>query len=87
MDQEWLANFQKKLDDYHSWPTLYVFKFIVPKGKEDDLRQLFPLHTPSEKESKNGNYTSLTLQMMMPSADAVIDVYKKAAVIEGLIAL
>jgi putative lipoic acid-binding regulatory protein len=87
MDSAWLSSFQKKLDDFHSWPTLYVFKFIVPKGKEDELRQLFPLHTASEKESKNGNYTSLTLQMMMPSADAVIQVYKKAAIIEGIIAL
>jgi uncharacterized protein len=87
MDAAWLSSFQKKLDEHHSWPTMYVFKFIVPKGKEDELRQLFPLHTPSEKESKNGNYTSFTLQMMMPSADAVIEVYKKAAVIEGIIAL
>ena len=87
MDAAWLSSFQKKLDAYHSWPTLYVFKFIVPKGKEDELRQLFPLHTAAEKESKQGNYTSLTLQMMMPSADAVIDVYQKAAVIEGIIAL
>ena len=87
MDANWLASFQKKLDDYHSWPTLYLFKFIVPRGKEDDLRRLFPLHTAAEKESKNGNYTSLTLQMMMPSADAVIEVYQKASAIEGLIAL
>lgn len=79
--------FRLKLDQIHSWPTLYMFKFIVPNGKQAVVKELFPLHTTTEKESKNGNYISLTLQMMMPSADAVIDVYKKVSAIEGIIAL
>ena len=87
MDPAWFESFREKLDQHHSWPTLYMFKFIVPKGKEEAVRRLFPLHTTSEKESKNGNYISFTFQMMMPSGEAVIDVYQKASVIEGLIAL
>ncbi len=87
MDPAWFESFREKLDRHHSWPTLYIFKFIVPKGKEEELRRLFPLHITSERESKNGKYVSLTFQMMMPSGIAVIDVYQKAAVIEGLIAL
>ena len=87
MDPAWFESFREKLDRHHSWPSLYIFKFIVPKGKEDELKKLFPLHTTSEKESKNGNYISLTFQMMMPSSTAVIEVYQKAAIIEGLIAL
>jgi len=51
------------------------------------LKQLFPLHTPTEKASKQGNYTGITMQMMMPSSDAVIDVYVKASQIEGIVAL
>ena len=87
MNPAWLESFRVKLERHHSWPTLYIFKFIVPKGKEEELRRLFPLHTTSEKESKNGNYISLTFQMMVPSSTVVIEVYKKAAVVEGLIAL
>lgn len=87
MDAAWFDSFRLRLDQNHSWPTLYIFKFIVPKGKEDEVRKLFPLHSTSERESKNGNYISLTFQMMMPSGSAVIDVYKKASAIEGLIAL
>ena len=87
MDAAWFASFREKLDQHYAWPSLYIFKFIVPKGKEEEVRQMFPLHIATEKESKNGNYTSLTIQMMMPSSDAVISVYKKASVIEGLIAL
>ncbi|MCD9016985.1 DUF493 domain-containing protein [Parachryseolinea silvisoli] len=87
MDEQWINGFREKLDQHYTWPSLYIFKFIVPKGKEEDLKQLFPLHTPTEKASKQGNYTSITMQMMMPSSDAVIDVYVKASQIEGIVAL
>lgn len=56
-------------------------------GKEASLKELFPNHTPIEKASKNGNYTSFTYQMMMPSSQAVIDNYVTASKIEGLIPL
>ena len=87
MDQEWFKSFGEKLDQHYAWPSLYIFKFIVPKGKEEELKKLFPLHTSSEKQSKNGNYSSITIQMMMPSSKAVIAIYQQAAAIEGLIAL
>lgn len=83
----WAASLREKLDRHYAWPSLYIFKFIVPKGREDQLKKLLPLHETTEKASRNGNYTSLTLQMMMPSSSAVIEVYVKASEIEGLIAL
>jgi hypothetical protein len=87
IDEAWYISFQEKLDQHYVWPTLYIYKFIVPKGKEHELKELFPLHTATEKESKKGNYTSMTFQMMMPSSQAVIEAYKKIAVVEGIIAL
>jgi hypothetical protein len=87
MDEGRIKEFSEKLDKFYAWPALYTFKFIVKAGKEKELRNLFPLHTDTSRPSKNGNYTSITFQMMMPSAAAVIEVYKKAAVIEGIIAL
>jgi len=87
MDQQWSNNFREQLDRYHAWPALYTFKFIVPRGKEEDVKLLFPKHTSSEKPSKNGNYTSITFKMMMPSSEAVIEIYQTAAQIEGIIAL
>lgn len=87
MDQEWLKSFREKLDQHYAWPSLYVFKFIVPAGQEEALKKLFPKHIASEKRSKEGRYTSVTVQMMMPSSEAVVSVYQQAAVIEGLIAL
>ena len=87
MDQEWLKSFKEKLDQHYAWPSLYIFKFIVPAGQEQAVKKLFPKHHPSEKHSRKGKYTSVTVQMMMPSSEAVIDVYEQAASIEGLIAL
>ncbi|HEU5291626.1 MAG TPA: DUF493 family protein [Cyclobacteriaceae bacterium] len=87
MDQEWINNFRIKLDEHYSWPALYIFKFIVPAGKESELKNLFPLHTSSDKQSTQGKYVSVTYKMMMPSSESVIEVYEKAAAIEGLIAL
>ncbi|MBX2941472.1 MAG: DUF493 family protein [Cyclobacteriaceae bacterium] len=87
IDQDWLRSFREKLDNYYAWPSLYTFKFIVPKGREEQVRKLFPMHKPSERASKNGTYTSLTIQTMMPSTEAVLKVYESASTIEGIIAL
>ena len=87
MDKEWIRSFREKLDQHYAWPSLYMFKFIVPTGKENQVKKLFPHHTTTEKQSRQGNYTSITVQMMMPSSEAVIGIYEQASVIEGLIAL
>ena len=87
MEPNWSESLREKLDQHYIWPSLYTFKFIVPKGKEEEVKNLFPNHEASERKSKNGNYTSVTINMMMPNSDSVIDVYEKVASIEGIIAL
>jgi putative lipoic acid-binding regulatory protein len=87
MDQQWIANFREKLDQHYSWPSLYMFKFIIPTGRENEIKNLFPNHSVSEKLSREGKYTSVTIQMMMQSSDAVINIYVKASQIEGIVAL
>jgi putative lipoic acid-binding regulatory protein len=82
-----VESFRLKLEQHYSWPSLYMFKFIVPKGKEPEVKNLFPTHEVTEKASSQGNYTSITVQIMAPSSDVVIEIYQKAATIEGLIAL
>jgi putative lipoic acid-binding regulatory protein len=87
MDANWLINFKEKLEVHYAWPSLYTFKFIVPIDREIAVKNLFPNHSTSRKLSKNGKYISITINMMMPSSDAVIEVYQKASIIEGIIAL
>jgi len=87
MDENWINSFREKLDQHYAWPALYVYKFIVPTGQEDQVKKLFPLNTATEKLSKQGNYTSVTIKVMMHSSDAVIEMYVKASEIEGIVAL
>ncbi len=87
MDQNWLDSFREKLENHYAWPSLYMFKFIVPDAQREVVKKLFPNHTIHEKTSKKGNYTSISVEMMMPSGQAVIDIYIQASTIEGLIAL
>jgi len=88
MDEQRLTSFREKLDNFYAWPTLYTFKFIVPNDKREELRQLFPLHTTTtERTSEKGKYVSLTYEMMMPSSNSVIEVYKRVEKIEGIVAL
>lgn len=87
MDESWIDSFREKLDEHYVWPAIYIYKFIVPTGKEDLVKQLFPLTPATEKLSKQGNYTSVTVQKIMFSSDAVIEIYIKAAGIDGIVAL
>ncbi len=87
MDENWINSFREKLDKHYAWPALYIYKFIVPTGQEDQVKKLFPLNMATEKQSKKGKYTSVTIQVMMHSSDAVIEMYLKASEIEGIVAL
>lgn len=87
MNDQSINSFREKLDEHYTWPAVYIFKFIVPVGKEEEVKQLFPEHALSEKLSKQGNYVSVTAELTMVSSDAVIEIYIKASSIEGILAL
>lgn len=79
--------FKEKLESVGQFPMLYMFKFIVPSGRQHEIGALFPRHEVTLKPSSGGKYISTTIQMMVESADYVIEMYEKAAQIEGVIAL
>ena len=79
--------FREKLEASGSFPMLYMFKFIVPNGKEKEIAAFFPKNEMEIKASSGGKYISTTIQSMMDSPDHIIEIYKKAAVINGLISL
>tara|TARA_R110002020_G_scaffold220000_5_gene427862 strand:+ start:549 stop:818 length:270 start_codon:yes stop_codon:yes gene_type:complete len=80
-------NFKEKLEASGEFPQLYMFKFIVPNGKENEIAALFPKNEVSTKASSGGKYVSTTIQAMMQNADEIIKIYEQAAQIEGLISL
>ncbi|MCI0751142.1 MAG: DUF493 domain-containing protein [Flammeovirgaceae bacterium] len=87
MEQAWAISLREKLDNHYRWPAVYTFKFIVPKGKEHLVKNLFPNSATKEKLSANGNYISITANIPVASADDVIIIYEQAHFIEGIIAL
>lgn len=86
-DPNWWANFQQLLDDNNEWPVHYIFKFIVPKVGLAELKTIFKDHSIDVKASSKGNYLSLTMHIFVESSDEVVEVYKAAGQVEGVIAL
>ena len=88
--EEFYKNLAKKLKEYHSFPTMYMFKFIVPNDNQRlaEVEALFNTQANiTFNESKTGKYISVTSRQTMYSAKDVISVYKSAESIEGLMSL
>ena len=79
--------FKEKLEKEHSFPGSYVFKFIVPLEKKEEVEHILPPGDISYRNSKTNKYTSLTVHADRNSSEEVIDIYHKAHKIEGIIAL
>lgn len=90
MDEEKLKRLRAQLDQVHKWPSIYMFKFIIPNEPMaiDSLRAIFGESVEMrEKLSKNGNYVSFTIREMMLNADSIFDRYTRASSIKGIISL
>lgn len=81
------AKFRELLDAHHSWPTEYLFKFIVPEALLTKTQLLFQPAEISYRMSSTGKYVSLSFSLKMESSDGVLAVYEKAKQIPGIIAL
>ena len=80
-----------QLEEGFEWPTVYMFKFIIPADNEKlaKVQNLFNSKesTIEVRESSKGNYLSITAKEMMMSPDRIIDRYLEAEAIGGVIAL
>lgn len=76
-----------RLDAVHTWPSNYLFKFVIPEHQKAELLAIIPTGLIQEKWSRNRNYVSVTIKTRMQNSDEVIMVYEKAASIQGIISL
>jgi putative lipoic acid-binding regulatory protein len=94
MDQK-TEDFYKRLKEELAnstvWPAEYLFKFIIPSDNHkiaviensfDNMGAVLKTST-----SKNGKYTSISVNTTMKSAQSVIDKYQELSTIEGIISL
>lgn len=83
-------NLESKLEEHHKFPSTYLFKFIIPNNNRSIAlaEELFTEKAViTFRESKTGKYVSVTGKDRMPSAESVINTYKLAEKIEGLMSL
>ncbi len=83
---------KEKLADTSTWPSEYLYKFIVPtideriKVLEDIFNNMGAVI--KTKQSSKGNYTSVSVNVKMKNPQHVVDKYKEVGQkVEGVISL
>ena len=94
MDKDTKAFYDRlrlELNSGNEWPAEYLFKFIVPSEKEkiEKVENAFDSMGAviDTKKSKTGKYTSISIDVQMQSAQAIIDKYLELSTVEGIISL
>lgn len=88
---EFYARLKEQLLENTSWPSKYLYKFIVPTDQEkiEEINTIFD-NTGAvieSKKSKKGTYTSISITVQLKDPDAVIAKYKEVSRVEGVISL
>lgn len=83
---------KQQLIDTSLWPSIYLYKFIVASDQEKivKIEELFNNMGAviNTIKSKNGKYTSVSVNVKMKNPDAVIAKYREIEYnIEGVISL
>lgn len=88
-----MEDFDKKFEklkeqlELQEWPNVYLFKFITVQENVSKILPLFKDGEVSTKRSSKGKYISVSVKMMMFSADQIIEKYRSVAPIKGIISL
>lgn len=90
--EEFYEKLKGQLYETATWPSEYLYKFIVKSDVHAiaKIEAMFNnigaiIHTT---ESKNGKYTSISINVLMENPEAVIAKYKEVANnVEGVISL
>ena len=81
------AAFIEKLEGNHTFPGEYVFKFIVKPDQKEKVISLVKDAEIKLKPSSGNKYISVTIISTMANSAEVVEVYKEAKKIEGIISL
>lgn len=80
-----------QLDETTKFPTDYLYKFIVSAEADnvDQVQKIFDNKGAviNTKKSKTGKYISVSIVIKLESSEEVIQYYKEADQIEGIISL
>ena len=79
--------FKEKLENNHQFPGEYIFKFIIKPEHQKQVESLLKGAEVKLKPSSGNKYLSVTMYKEMASSQEVIEVYKEAYKIKGIISL
>ena len=90
--EEFYNNLKEKLYDTSIWPSEFLYKFIIKSDPEkiNTIECIFDNMGAviKTKPSKNGNYTSISINVVVKNPDIVIEKYKEVGnQVEGVISL
>ena len=89
--EEFYNRLKTELANTSEWPSEYLYKFIIPT----DIKKIQELENAFDNmgavitthQSKTAKYTSLSINVMMESPEAVVKKYILVSNIKGLISL
>ncbi len=88
---EFYIRLKEELNNTNEWPAKYLYKFIVPSEQEkirtvenafDQMGAVI-----DTRKSKTGKFTSISIDVQMPSAESIIKKYQEVSTVEGIISL
>ena len=89
--QEFYERLLEQLRVDTTWPSPYLYKFIVPASLEKiaEIEAVFnDMDAKMEtRDSSKGNYTSVSIRVDMESPEAVVEKYLEVSKVEGVISL
>jgi putative lipoic acid-binding regulatory protein len=89
--EEFYIRLKEELQATSDWPSVYLYKFIVPTDTQkivivenafDNMGAVI-----NTQQSKNGKFTSISVNVMMTSPEAVVEKYQELSTVEGIISL
>lgn len=88
---EFYSRLREQLQESTSWPSNYLYKFIVPTDT-DKINRIHGIFDNTgavieSKKSKKGKYTSISITVNRKNPDEVIQKYKEVGDVEGVISL
>ncbi|MGV6828532.1 MAG: DUF493 family protein [Flavobacteriales bacterium] len=89
--KEFYKRLETQLDKDTEWPSIYLFKFIVPAEEKatEKIEEIFKEMNAqiSTRNSSKGTYTSISIKVKMNSPEHVVEKYLEVSKIEGVISL
>lgn len=76
--------------ELQEWPDVYLFKFIAPNQSETVARVTALFDDGADlhyQPSRTGKYVSISAKEMMLDVESIMEKYRKAAEISGVISL